>query len=228
MKPIIWIEGIIGAGKTTISKELAKRLNLRPMLEPVQSNPYLAMYYEEPQRWAFPMQIELLFRRFALQKLAAYEVTSESNFFGAILDRGLPGDRVFARLHMLEGNISDLEWQTYQRAYDIMTLSLFPPSLLIYLDVDPKVALERLKERDRKEEVGIPLSYLEKVHRGYLDLMAEIESGRAAWSRGIEVLRIGWNTDHLPTEDLVKQLRRRFDIPPTTASQLSLWEFFSN
>jgi len=56
--PIIWIEGGIGAGKTTLTEKMAKALNLRAIYEPVEGNPYLARFYEEPKRWAFPMQIE--------------------------------------------------------------------------------------------------------------------------------------------------------------------------
>ncbi|MHA2364830.1 MAG: deoxynucleoside kinase [Candidatus Hodarchaeales archaeon] len=227
MKPIFWIEGIIGAGKSTITKKLAEALNLRPLLEPVKSNPYLAKFYKDPKRWAFSMQIELLFRRYAMQKLAAYEVTSESQFSGAILDRGLPGDRVFAKLHMMEGNISDMEWQTYLTAYNIMTCSLFPPSLLIFLDVDPRVAIARLEKRDRDAEVGIPIDYLEKLQRGYFDLIAEIESGQSAWSRGIKVLRLSWNVDDQPLTDLILQLRNRFNLPKIKPSQKDLHEFFS-
>lgn len=166
------------------------------------------------------MQIDLLHRRYAIQKLAAYEVSAsligESKYQGCVLDRGLPGDRVFAKLHMLAGNISELEWQTYQRAYEAMTCSLYPPSLLLYLDVEPKTAMDRVKERDRSfERGGVPLEYLIKLHRGYLDLLVEIESGNHTWSRGIEVMRVPWNFDFQPLEPLIADLRRKFDLKTT-------------
>ncbi len=104
-KPIIWIEGNIGAGKTTLSHILEKELGYRGFYEPVDSNPYLQDFYEDPKRWAFPMQIEMLHRRYAMQQLAAYECTAYSEYHGAIIDRGLPGDRVFAKIHTDEGNI---------------------------------------------------------------------------------------------------------------------------
>ena len=226
MKPIIWIEGIIGAGKTTISKQLARKLNFRPLLEPVASNPYLELYYKEPKRWAFPMQIDLLMRRYSMQKLASYESISDSNFNGVVLDRGLPGDRVFAKLHFLAGNISPLEWQTYERAFTIMTSDLRPPSLLIYLDVDPRIAKARSEERDRKEEDGIPLSYYKKLQKGYLDVLAEIETGKNIWS-GIEVFKIGWNSDHLPLEEIIAEIKRRFAIEPVPRKLRSLDSYFN-
>jgi len=210
--PIIWIEGGIGAGKTSLTAKMAEALNLRAIMEPVADNPYLGRFYEDPKRWAFPMQIELLHRRFAMQKLAAFEATSAGGYSGAILDRGLPGDRVFCRLHMLEGNMDQIEWDTYERAYDIMTCSLIPPSLLIFLDCEPEVAMERVKKRARNEEVGVSLDYLQKLRKGYLDLMVDIESGKHAWSRGMEVMRLSWNTDHQPTDGLIDDLRHKFRL----------------
>lgn len=210
--PVIWVEGIIGAGKTTLTRALTNELGLRPILEPVKANPYLAKFYEDPKRWAFPMQIELLYRRYAMQKLAAYESTTEGGYPGSVLDRGLPGDRVFARLHRLAGNMSEMEWETYERCYGIMACSLIPPSLLIFLDVEPEIALDRVRNRGREEETGIPLDYLKQLRAGYLDLMVEIESGTHAWSRGMEVMRLAWNTDDQPTAPLISGLKDKFKL----------------
>ncbi len=210
--PVIWVEGIIGSGKTRLTKALAEALELRALFEPVKSNPYLSRFYNNPKRWAFPMQIELLHRRYAMQKLAAFEATMAGGHQGAVLDRGLPGDRVFAKLHMLKGNMSEMEWDTYERAYDTMTCSLIPPSLLIYLEVDPEVALERVVKRARNAEVGIGIDYLRELHKGYLDLLVEIESSDHPWSRGMDTMRVPWNVDDQPIEPLVGRLRHRFRI----------------
>lgn len=209
---IVWIEGIIGAGKTTLTNQLADIFQFRPILEPVETNPYLERFYQDPKRWGFAMQIELLHRRYAMQKLAAYEATMCGGFKGSILDRGLPGDRVFARLLRLSGNMDELEWQTYERAYSIMACSLTPPSLLVFLDLEPEVALERVRARARSAEAGIPLKYLQDLRKGYLDLLVEIESGQHAWSRGMEVMRIPWNVDHQPVEALVKALKNKLHL----------------
>lgn len=210
--PIIWIEGIIGAGKSTLTRALADELKLRAIMEPVKTNPYLELFYDDQKRWAFPLQIELMGRRYALQQLAAYEALSEGGYRGAILDRGLPGDRVFARMHMLAGNISELEFATYERWFDIMTSSLRVPSLVVFLDVTPEVALERIRGRGRKAEKDIPIEYLRDLRKGYLDLLIEIESGQHAWSAGMGVKRVAWNTDHQPTEALAEELRHRFRL----------------
>jgi deoxyadenosine/deoxycytidine kinase len=209
--PVIWVEGIIGAGKTTLARRLALQLNLRSIFEPVDSNPYLSRFYEDPKRWAFPMQIELLHRRFNMQQLAVREATM-GEYAGVVLDRGMPGDRVFCKLHTLAGNMSELEWNTYQLAYEVMACSLVPPSLLVFLDVEPEVALERVRERARSAEVAVDLKYLTDLRKGYLDLMAEIESGEHVWSRGMEVRRLPWNVDHQPMRPLVESLKHKYRL----------------
>lgn len=158
------------------------------------------------------MQIELLHHRFAQQQKAAWETVGVDSYRGAVLDRSLPGDRVFCRMHMHYGNIDPLEWATYERAFDVMVHHLAPPSLVLFLDVAPEVALERVRKRARGAEVGIDIEYLRDLYRGYMDLLAEIESGRHAWSQGMRVHRVPWNTDHLPIEPLVEDLKQEFRL----------------
>ncbi len=210
--PVIAIEAIIGAGKTTLTKTLAEALDMRAIYEPVESNPYLTDFYANPKRWAFPMQIALMANRLALQQLAAFEATAVGGYKGAILDRSLSGDRVFCKLHYLAGNISKREWQTYEKMHDYMTCNIKVPSLVLFLDVEPEVALERIRKRARTAEVGIDLKYLRTLRRGYLDLMVEIESNQHVWSSGISIQRVAWNSDHQPIDTLVDQLKHRFRL----------------
>ena len=197
-KPLVWVEGIIGAGKTTFAREIAKRLNLRLIEEPVgkgegQENPYLEKFYVNPKKYAFGMQMFLLHKRYAMQQLAAYEATGVGGFDGACLDRSLSGDRVFAKLHLQEGNIERIDWETYELAYSIMCRSLLPPTLLIFLDVEPETAWERMRSRNRTVEAGVPLDYLVKLRDGYHELIAEAESGLLPWSHSVRVVRITWD-----------------------------------
>lgn len=200
---VIWVEGIIGAGKSTLAKALAEALNLEAMYEPVESNPYLEDFYNDPKSVAFAMQIHLMHHRFAMQKIAAFNATIGK---GSVLDRGMPGDRVFCKMHMQAGNITGKEWQTYQMAYEIMACSLSPPSILLFLDVEPDVALERVRKRSRGAESGITLKYLSDLRKGYLDMLSEVESGRHAWSQRMAVLRVPWNADDQPLEGLIADL----------------------
>jgi len=200
MGVLIWCEGIIGAGKTTFSREVAKRLNLRCIEEPVESNPYLTLFYKEPEKYAFGMQIFLLHKRYAMQQLASFEATGVGGYEGAILDRSLSGDRVFAKMHRESGNIPGIDWQTYEMAYNIMCRSLLPPTLLIFLDIQPETAFARMRKRNRGAEAGVPLDYLVTLRKGYQDLINEAERGLLPWAHAIRVCRIPWDPDTISTE----------------------------
>jgi deoxyadenosine/deoxycytidine kinase len=191
-KPVVWIEGIIGCGKTTLTRKISRELNFRAIYEPVNLE-LLEMFYKDQDRWAFAMQIDLLHRRFALQKLGSFESITGK---GVVMDRGLPGDRVFAKMLYEAGKINRIEWAIYERAYTIMSNSLIPPSLIVYMEVSPEEALNRIESRDRKAERGdlLPLAYLKELEKGYHNLLTEIESGVPSWSRGMEVLKLPWNT----------------------------------
>lgn len=211
MGSVVWVEGIIGAGKSTLTKQIAEHLKLRPIYEPVDDNPLLVKFYEDPKKYAFPMQMLLMARRYAMQQLAAWEATHGADFNGAVVDRGLPGDRVFCKLHIAEGNIEAEFWDVYETFYKIMSLNLPTPSVLVFLDVEPEVAFERMQKRARAAENGVPLEYLKKLRRGYLDLLVEIESGQHAWARGMRVIRIPWNTDHQDPMSVINKISAACD-----------------
>lgn len=209
-KPILWIEGNIGAGKSTFVKELAKFLGYRPFFELADRNPYLKLFYEDFKRWAFPMQIHLMQRRYAQHQQAAYESLSNSDWNGCIIDRGLPGDRVFAEAHFDDGNIHELEWETYQEFYELMTRTLTPPSVLIYLDATPKVCYERARgetnSRNRESETPMEdddfYKYLVSLEKYYFRLLEEIRVGDHTWSNGIRVRKLDWNLNSLDSRRL--------------------------
>lgn len=194
-KPLIWAEGIIGAGKTTFSREVGKRLSLRIIEEPVESNPYLEKFYQDPKTYAFGMQMHLLGKRFIMQQLASCEATGVGGYEGAILDRSLSGDRVFAKLHRNAGNINDLDWHTYEMVHNFMVRQLLPPTVLVFLDVQPETAYNRMKKRSRNAESGVPLSYLKELRAGYQELLTEAERGLLPWAHAIRVTRIVWDPD---------------------------------
>ena len=191
--PVIWVEGIIGCGKTTFSREIAKRLNLRLIEEPVETNPYLELFYKDPKKWAFSMQIFLLHKRFIMQRLAADEATGVGGYKGAILDRSLSGDRVFAKMLMEAGHIEPLDFETYEMAHNYMCRTLLPPTLLVFLDVQPETAFNRMQKRNRNAESGVPLDYLIKLRKGYQELLKEAEQGLLPWSHAIRICRIPWD-----------------------------------
>jgi deoxyadenosine/deoxycytidine kinase len=205
---VVWVEGLIGAGKSTLSQKLAGLLEFRAFHEPVEAD-YLGKFYQDPRRYAFEFQLRQLSRRQLIHRLAESEAAAAIDYKGAILDRGLPGDRVFAKLHVQAGNISDEQWLTYELLFNDAISRIHPPALLVYLDTEPEVAMERVKNRNRGAEANLSLDYLKTLRKGYFDLLSEIEGKEHRWSDGIQTMRVPWNMDHQEAAPLASAIRDR-------------------
>jgi len=208
-KPIVWIEGSIGSGKSQIASQLSEKLKFRCFSEPVLDKGYLELFYSDPKRWAFSFQVEMLRRRWDIHRLAMLEARV-GNVAGVLLDRGLPGDFVFGGLHRKAGNIHELEWQTYKALYqEFMSVPNIQPTMLIYLNVTPEKALARIKKRARPSEENITLQYLSDLQEAYLKLIYEIEGGKHPWSHGMQIVRIEWTEDHLSVDPVISQISQK-------------------
>jgi deoxyadenosine kinase len=176
----IGISGIIGAGKSTITTKLAERLRFDPCYEPVKENPYLPLFYKDMEKYGSMMQIFLLNKRFKAHQQAVWGSTP------VVQDRTIYEDVIFAKMLHESGNISDLDFETYRELFINMTHFLHRPDVIVYLDVEPEKALERVHMRGRECEKDLPLSYLKDLRIGYEDWIADISSK-------IPVIRVDWN-----------------------------------
>ena len=167
----IGISGIIGAGKSTLAQNLAKHLGYEAFNEPVKDNPYLEDFYTDMNRWGAMMQIHLLFRRFEQHQQIVWNSKK-----GAVQDRTIYEDSIFARMLYEEGFIDQRDYDTYLGHFNLMKRYLVYPDLLIYLRVNPETSLQRIAERGRKAEVGITLEYMQKLHEGYEEFIEEMNS----------------------------------------------------
>lgn len=163
---MIVIEGIIGAGKTTLSEKLANKISRSIVCkEPVDENPYLESFYKEPERWALEMQYYLMAMRY---RMHAYAIQKEwSSGCTTIHDRSIYGDGAFARILFDSGLISNLGYSSYLQHRECMEKQLLVPQLVIYLNVKTETALSRIKSRGRECESGIPDSYLKQLDNAY-------------------------------------------------------------
>lgn len=213
--PHMWMEGIIGGGKSTATKEISLRLGMRPLFEPVAANPYLPDFYRaidegiKPNPYAFPMQMHLLGVRAHLQQMGASETTGLGGFRGAISDRSPAGDRVFCKMLVKTGDITPEEWRTYHLSYMRVCSNLLPPSKMFYLDCPPHVAYERIQRRGRECEKAITLEYLTALSDTYQELMHEAKRGLLPWGHAVEVIQIPWGrfakNDELPDWDEIAE-----------------------
>jgi deoxyadenosine/deoxycytidine kinase len=180
---VIFVEGNIGCGKSTLARALGERFGYRVLDEPVDRE-LLELFYSDPKKYAFMFQMAMLHKRWRIQIQAACEEP------GAIVDRSLWGDMVFAREHTDTGNIHPIEWRTYCSAVRNMCLVLFPPTLMLYLATDPETCLERVRKRNRPSEEGIDLDYLRRIDEGYNRLLEESKVAFFPWSHAVETMTV--------------------------------------
>ena len=196
MGRLVYVEGLIGAGKSTYTREVGKRLNYRVFKEPVDKE-HLDRFYTNPQGYAYQLQIHLLHKRIGIQQLAACEALYSDAYAGALVDRSVFGDACFEAMHCEDGNISDLDHQTYMCALNSMKLMLFPPTTLVFIDARPETCLERIKARalveDRPYESGITLDYLRRLQLHYKRLIKTARDGRWPWGHCIDVQHVQWD-----------------------------------
>ncbi len=156
---LIVTEGPIGAGKTSLSRLLAAELKARLLLEVVEENPFLAGFYNDPERYAFSAQTFFLLSRYKQMQ----ELTQGSLFYGAtVADYLFDKDFIFASLN-LQGD----EWGLYQGLYAQLSPKLPRPDLTVYLRASPELLLERIAQRGRPFERDIGAAYLERLGDAY-------------------------------------------------------------
>ncbi len=156
------IAGNIGAGKTTLTKLLAKHYKWKPHYETVEENPYLDDFYGEMERWSFNLQIYFLNSRFR-QILQIHE--SGKNI---IQDRTIYEDaHIFApNLHAM-GLMTNRDFSNYSSLFELMEKLVSPPDLLIYLRANIQTLVGQIHKRGRDYENTISIDYLSRLNERY-------------------------------------------------------------
>ncbi len=161
----IGIAGNIGAGKTTLVKNLAQYLNWIPFFESANDNPYLADFYRNMKRWAFPNQVYFLNSRFK----QAISLQQQKNH--VVMDRTIYEDaHIFAANLFQSGLLNKRDYENYLGLYHSMLTFVTPPSVLVYLKGSVTLLSERIKQRSTQErtyENKIPSDYLNNLNALY-------------------------------------------------------------
>jgi len=155
----IVVEGVIGVGKTSLTKLLATRLGGRLNLEVVEENPFLAKFYRDREAYAFQTQIFFLLSRFRQQ-----QGLGQQDLFSAALvsDYLFAKDRIFANL-----NLADDELTLYGQLATILEQRVLKPDLVIYLQARTEVLQQRIRWRGRSFEQDMDPQYLEALNGAY-------------------------------------------------------------
>jgi len=174
----IAIEGAIGVGKTTLSRMLSSRFQANIMLEVFEENPFLADFYSDRDTYAFQTQIFFLLSRYHQQQEVPDELESGESL---IADYTFEKDALFARL-----NLSGDELDTYFSVHNALAEKLRLPDLIVYLQAETSVLMQRIAHRDRPYERNMDQGYIHSLNQAYENFYGDQHAGAP-------VLRINTN-----------------------------------
>ncbi|MFZ4578838.1 MAG: deoxynucleoside kinase [Myxococcota bacterium] len=205
----IGIAGVIGAGKSTLATALGRHMGLDVYYEPVDDNEYLADFYRDTARYSFATQIYLLNRRFQQHQ----EIIWKGR--GAVQDRTIYEDAIFAKMLSESGLMDPRDYRTYLQLFKHMSNFMCKPSAIIYLDVKPEKSLERIHERSRGVESGITLEYLTALYNEYENFVQDV-------SRRIPTIRVSWD-QYRDVEEMAEVIRSEY-MNATFLREVTAWD----
>ncbi|HOZ67846.1 MAG TPA: deoxynucleoside kinase [Chitinophagaceae bacterium] len=162
----ITIEGNIGAGKTTLANLLSKHYNARLILEEFAENPFLPKFYENPDQFAFPVELFFMAERFKQLK----ELLQQKDMFQTLT----VSDYLFTKcLLFAKVTLPEDEFRLYQRLFDIIHQQLIQPDILIYLHAPVSKLQANIRKRNRVYEQNISDDYLFNLQETYTNYIKQ-------------------------------------------------------
>jgi len=167
----ITIEGNIGAGKTTLASMLAKELSAHLILEQFADNPFLPMFYKEPDRYAFPLELFFMAERY--QQL---QETIQGDLFNEVI----VSDYLFMKsLLFAKNTLTETELNLYMRLFSIIHSRLPQPDIILYLHSPVSRLMENIAKRGRDYEAQITEEYLKSIEERYFQYFKSIQDERS-------------------------------------------------
>ncbi len=155
----IAIEGVIGAGKTTLAQKLSERLGARLVLEQFEQNPFLPKFYEDAEHYAFQTQIFFLLSRYKQQQ----ELFQADLFHSHIItDYIFEKDKIFAYL-----TLQDEELKLYETLLTSIEKNIPQPDLVVYLQSSVERLMGNIRKRKRKMEENMSEEYIRELNEAY-------------------------------------------------------------
>ena len=164
----IAIEGVIGVGKTTLSRLLQPRFKAQLLLEVFEENPFLADFYKDRERFGFQTQIFFLLSRYHQQK-AVPELLSNGDL---ISDYTFEKDALFAGINL----VGD-EYDVYYQVHEALAEKIPLPDLIVYLKADTDILMQRIASRDRPYERNMERAYIDQLNQAYDEFFGEKHNG---------------------------------------------------
>ena len=160
------IEGNIGAGKTSLSKLIAERKKGKLFLEQYAENPFLPKFYENPERYSFPLALSFLADRYNQLK------NSISSF--DLFNELIVSDYFFMKSLIFSAHtLQEDEYKLYRQLFDIIYSTLPKPDLYVYLHKNTDLLLKNISKRGREYEKNISAEYLKGIENGYFNFFKQ-------------------------------------------------------
>lgn len=162
----IAIEGNIGAGKTSLATRISADFNAKLILEQFEDNSFLPKFYEEPDKYAFPLEMSFLAARFQQLK----DQLGPQDLFKSftISDYFIIKSLIFAKKTLAAD-----EYNLYTRFFNIIYQQLPKPDLLVYLYLETSKLKKNIRLRGRPYEQNIKDEYLDKIQEGYFEFIRQ-------------------------------------------------------
>ncbi|NVK07412.1 MAG: 2-amino-4-hydroxy-6-hydroxymethyldihydropteridine diphosphokinase [Tenacibaculum sp.] len=156
----IAIEGNIGAGKTSLANMMSDEFNAKIVLERFADNPFLPKFYNDNERYAFPLEMSFLADRYQ-------QLSDDLAQFDLFKNFIVSDYYIFKSLIFAQVTLHSDEYKLYRKMFDLMYKEITKPDLYVYLYQNTERLLENIKKRGRDYEQNIEASYLQKIHDGY-------------------------------------------------------------
>ncbi len=165
---LITVEGPIGIGKTSLSRELSRACNLQLLEEIVYENPFLGKFYENIAEWSFQLEMFFLCNRY--KQLQDIHSQFLNQGISVVSDYNIFKNTIFAKRTLQEDNLPK-----YLKIYDILTEDLPQAHLVIYMTASIETVMKRIAMRDREMERSMDVTYMENLIADYNEFMEAFE-----------------------------------------------------
>jgi len=166
--PFVTVEGPIGVGKTSLSKEIAAAFNYHLLKEIVDENPFLNKFYENIEEWSFQTEMFFLCNRYKqLSDIKSFRITHHNP---VVADY-----HIFKNLIFAKRTLASTEYDKYEEIYKILTKDMPVPNVVVYLHASVNTLMKRIAMRGREFEKMITRDYMEQLVADYHSFIEHFE-----------------------------------------------------
>jgi deoxyguanosine kinase len=204
--PFITVEGPIGVGKTSLAKAISEHFHFALLKEIVDENPFLGKFYENIEEWSFQTEMFFLCNR--------YKQLGDISKHYLDQNRAVVADyHIFKNLIFAQRTLEREEYQKYYQIYQILTMDMPKPNVIIYINAGLDTLLSRIRLRGRDIEKNISPLYLEQLSIDYEEAITVFERNHPE----IPVLRFnGDDLDFVKNKNDLQRIFERLSLAFTT------------